>query len=104
MTNTPDVGRTHLVLPAVLGARYSAAVIAADLPDDLTGQSLTLDASLAVSATEEFIDELIDQVFEMRHAGSFAVVGASSRMSVQLHRAAALRGFSGQLSVHVRAG
>lgn len=93
---------THLVLPALIGARSSAIEMAAALPDDLNGQEVTVDANLSLAASQGFADELIKQVFEVRHASSLAVSGCSAVLSLQLRRSAILREFPGQVFIDAR--
>jgi len=92
-----------LETPEHAGSREQAIDLASALADDLTGQIVVLDFSGIVVSTPSFLDELIKQILERRHASALNVVGATDRARHLLIRAATNREVLDRLDVAVRA-
>jgi hypothetical protein len=101
-STAPGDTRPHLVLPTLIGARSSAIDLVADLPGDLADLEVTVDASLCLSASQGFADELVKQVLEVRGAASLAVGESSAAFAKHLRRSADLRGFAGRVFIDSR--
>jgi hypothetical protein len=93
---------THLVMPPFADIRSNAVAMAACLPDDLTVREVTIDANLSLSASQDFVDELVKQIFEVRHAESIAISGSGGTLSRHFRESAIRRRFTGQVFVQAR--
>ena len=89
--NTPD----HA------GSRDQAQELVRPLADDLTGQSVIVDCSNLVVGTPSFMDEIVKQILEQRHAETLQLNGGTPRARELLERSAENRGVRDRLRVAI---
>jgi hypothetical protein len=89
--NTPD----HA------GSRDQAQELVRPLADDLTGQSVIVDCSNLVVGTPSFMDEIVKQILEQRHAETLQLSGGPPRARELLERSAENRGVRDRLRVAI---
>jgi hypothetical protein len=89
-----------ITVPPYAAARGRAQdLCSAQLPDDLQGTHVVLDAAGLSILGQGFLDELCKQVLGVRAAAEFEVNGATERMGEHLTRSARLRGYPERLTV-----
>jgi hypothetical protein len=77
-----------VTLPPLAGSRPAAAVLLSGLPDDLTGQQVTVLSRNLLSGSPSFADELVRQLAVERNAAGIVVVGAEPTFEQYVHDAA----------------
>jgi hypothetical protein len=92
----------RLKMPDHAGSRDQATDLLSPLPSDLTGTTVALDCSAVVVTTPSFMDEIVKQVLEQRHAKTLEVSSAPQRAGELLKRAAENRGVRDRLQVSVK--
>lgn len=78
-----------IVLPRVCGARQSAALIAAEVPENCT--SVIVDAGGNTSAAQGYLDELVAQIAQERGLNMW-FTHSRPRLTTYVMQAGALRG------------
>lgn len=63
-----------LSLPPLVGSRVRAKALAAQLPENLAGATVTVDGRNMVAATVSFVDELLKQILVERHGDRLRIV------------------------------
>ena len=91
-------------MPDHAGSRDQAKDLLSPLPSDLTGTTVALDCSAVVVSTPSFMDEIVKQVLEQRHAKTLEVSSGPQRARELLKRSAENRGVLDRLQVSVRLG
>jgi hypothetical protein len=94
----------RLETPEHAGSRDQAIALVAPLADDLSGTSVLLDCGGLVVATPSFLDELVKQILEQRHADRIDVLNPPDRAWQLLDRAATNRGVRARVAVAVPSG
>lgn len=96
---TPPEPMIHIIEPPRLsGVRTKAAEITADLPDDLSSDTVIVDATNMQAYAQGFVDELCKQIVEVRKAKNVIFVAVNERTKENARRSANLRNFSEKLS------
>lgn len=91
-------------MPDHAGSRDQAQDLLRALPNDLTGTIVALDCSDVVVSTPSFMDEMVKQILEKRHAKTLEVNSGSQRAQELLKRSAENRGVRDRLQVAVGLG
>jgi hypothetical protein len=86
-------------MPDHAGSRDQAQDLLSPLPNDLTGMSVALDCSNVLVSTPSFMDEIVKQILEQRHAKTLEVSCGPQRACELLKRSAENRGVRDRLRV-----
>ncbi|AMY53433.1 hypothetical protein A3L23_02089 [Rhodococcoides fascians D188] len=93
---------TTVTMPRLAGSRGLVASLLDELPADLTGCSVTIDAEPLASAAPSFADQLCKEILATRNANRLDVLAASPRFEAYLVRSADIRGLADRLFVTPR--
>jgi hypothetical protein len=93
---------TTLELPRLVGARDSAKALTTSLPDDCSGQNISVNAINLISAAQGFTDELVKQILVKRNARGLYVENATSVFRRHLDASAKSRQVAEHLVVNER--
>ncbi|MDP2711005.1 MAG: DUF4325 domain-containing protein [Solirubrobacteraceae bacterium] len=85
--------------PEHAGSRDQAKQLTSELREDLSGQTVSVDFTGILVSTPSFVDEIVKQILNLRHASRLEVIGASDRAHHLLIRAANNRGVRDRLDV-----
>lgn len=86
-----------VTLPRLIGSRASVADLLSELPEDLSSETVILDYSENLTASQGSMDETFKQIMVDRNASSLVCRNLSERSKVHLVRASELREHSGSL-------
>lgn len=96
---TPPEPMIHIIEPPRLsGVRSKAVEITAELPADLSHDTVIVNATNMQAYAQGFIDELCKQIAEVRQAKQLVFVAVNDRAKANAERSANLRNFSEKLS------
>lgn len=88
--------------PPQAGSREQARDLVRDLQSELAGSGVVIDCSQVRVATPSFLDEIVKEVLEKRHADSLEARDAPDRTQRLLERAAENRGLRERLRAPAR--
>ncbi len=91
----------HVKTPEHAGSRDQAQDLLRALADDLTGQGVIVDCSNLVVGTPSFMDEIVKEILERRHADTLQMSGGPSRARELLERSAKNRGVRDRIRIAV---
>jgi len=78
--------------PDHAGSRDQVRDLVSTLADDLSGQSVLVDCSGLLVGTPSFMDEIVKQILQQRHAETLEISGGPPRARELLERSAENRG------------
>ncbi len=90
---------TNVEPPVRLGSREQAAELLANLPTDLTGQTIVMSFRDNRSARPSFVDELVREVLFVRNACCLALHEPPEMVSSTALRSAQSRGLEARLLI-----
>jgi hypothetical protein len=99
INRSPQTTDSYILKPHPLsGTRQRAIDLVAELPDDFSGMTVTVDASEMKAYAQCFVDELCKQILQVHHAESLKIITENEPLKSRVEFSAQLRNFTDRIS------